>query len=121
MTYKKHKKLKSTQAFRADMIIRTILKTLNWRGSHMLWPYTWNGHRLFARIKAEKILKAIEWDLFYDDPEMPSEEIEMLKKIVDDGTTVVSIPTPRGWKCERKGCKIDYMHEHTTYTALQKP
>lgn len=43
-----------------------------------------------------------------------------LKDIVDNGTTVVTIPTPKGWKCSRKGCKADYMHTHGTYPSLQQ-
>lgn len=41
-----------------------------------------------------------------------------LSKIVDDGTTVVYIATPKNWKCKRKGCKADYKHTHSTYNCL---
>ncbi len=37
---------------------------------------------------------------------------------IDDGTTVVTIPTPDGWKCERENCTVDYLHTHGTYEAL---
>ena len=31
---------------------------------------------------------------------------------VDDGTTVISIPTPKNWKCKRKGCQSKVKHIH---------
>ncbi len=40
-------------------------------------------------------------------------KIEDLK--VDNSTTAVSIPTPKGWKCKRKNCRVDYKHKHTSY------
>lgn len=43
-----------------------------------------------------------------------------LKDIVDDGTTVVTIPTPEGWRCERPNCSTDFLHTHTTYSVLDK-
>ena len=42
-----------------------------------------------------------------------------LSKIVDDGTTTITIPTPKGWKCKRKGCRVDYKHSHGIYTSLK--
>lgn len=37
---------------------------------------------------------------------------------VDNGTLSVSVPTPKGWKCKCKGCKIDWKHGHSTYSSL---
>lgn len=36
-----------------------------------------------------------------------------LKNIVDDSTTVVYVPTPKGWKCKRKNCQSNIKHKHT--------
>ncbi len=44
---------------------------------------------------------------------------EGLKDICDDSTTVMYIPTPKGWKCKRKGCTSDVKHTHTTYDCLK--
>lgn len=38
---------------------------------------------------------------------------------VDNGTLEVTIPTPKGWKCKRKGCNNRVKHKHTTFTALK--
>lgn len=43
-----------------------------------------------------------------------------LKDIVDNGTTVVTIPTPKGWRCRRKGCRNRVKHTHGTYPTLKK-
>jgi hypothetical protein len=45
-------------------------------------------------------------------------EIKGLEELVDNGTTHVTIETPDGWACEREGCSIDYLHSHSTYSAL---
>ena len=37
---------------------------------------------------------------------------------IDDSTTYVTIPTPRGWKCKRKNCTTDWKHTHSTYLTL---
>ena len=42
-----------------------------------------------------------------------------LKDLVDNGTTVVTVPTPDGWKCDR--CGNDVMHTHGTYPTLNEP
>ena len=41
-----------------------------------------------------------------------------LKDIVDNGTTYVTIPTPKGWRCERPNCPTDFLHTHGTYPSL---
>jgi hypothetical protein len=38
---------------------------------------------------------------------------------VDNSTTVVYIPTPRGWKCRRKNCTLTFKHRHTMWQALK--
>lgn len=43
-----------------------------------------------------------------------------LEKLVDDGTTVVTIATPKGWRCERPNCAMDYLHTHGTYSTLKE-
>lgn len=44
--------------------------------------------------------------------------LDLLDK-VDNGTTHITIETPDGWKCERKGCVFDFTHTHGTYSTLQ--
>ncbi len=43
-----------------------------------------------------------------------------LERLVDNGTTYVNIPTPKNWKCKRKGCRTRIKHTHSTYTCLLK-
>ena len=38
--------------------------------------------------------------------------------IVDNGTTHITVATPKGWKCDR--CPADYLHTHTTYTMFNE-
>lgn len=117
--YKKLRRNKTTEAMKHEIFARSILKSLNWNGTHTLWPYKWDGWTRMARIKSDALFKAIEWDLVYDPPDPPL-PLELLDKLVDNGTTVVTIPTPKGWKCDRKGCKADYLHSHGTYSTLKK-
>lgn len=49
---------------------------------------------------------------------LSSHIISELKKIVDDTAYDVYIPTPKDWKCKRKGCKINYKHGHSTFSSL---
>ena len=55
---------------------------------------------------------------FYDDGNMSIPIGAELSDIVDDSTTEITIETPEGWKCERDTCKVDYLHKHSTYSAL---
>ena len=57
-----HKPRKTTDAFKKDYTIRAIIPSLNWKGRWMVWPYTWNGERKYARIDLAKLVKIIEWD-----------------------------------------------------------
>lgn len=41
-----------------------------------------------------------------------------LEDLIDDGMVEITIATPKGWKCERKGCTSDYFHSHGTYSSL---
>ena len=50
---------------------------------------------------------------------MSKKSIQGLKITPDDGTTYVTVPTPEGWKCERKGCTADYKHSHGMYPSLK--
>lgn len=34
------------------------------------------------------------------------------------GTTHITIPAPKGWKCGHKGCMTEFIHEHSTYSSL---
>jgi hypothetical protein len=38
--------------------------------------------------------------------------IEGLEKLIDNGTTYVTVETPDGWKCDRVNCNIDWKHVH---------
>lgn len=41
-----------------------------------------------------------------------------IARLVDDSVTTIYIPTPKGWKCKRKGCKMVCKHTHGTYPSL---
>ena len=56
---------------------------------------------------------------FYKDVHSFIEHIASLKDICDDGTQVVEIQTPEGWKCPRENCKMDYLHTHGVYSTLK--
>jgi len=45
-----------------------------------------------------------------------SEELANLE--IDDSTTVVEVPTPKGWKCKRIKCRMNVYHSHTTYDFI---
>lgn len=53
---------KSTETFREMFIERNILKALNWKGAHMVFPYTWNGTQRYAVIPTARLIKSISWD-----------------------------------------------------------
>lgn len=38
---------------------------------------------------------------------------------VDDVARDVYIPTPKGWKCKKKGCPTKVKHTHSTYSILK--
>ena len=41
-----------------------------------------------------------------------------LSEIVDNTVTTIIVPTPKGWKCKKKGCPTRFKHEHSTYSCL---
>lgn len=43
---------------------------------------------------------------------------EKLAAIVDDTAIDVYIPTPKGWRCKKKGCLTRFKHSHGTYQTL---
>lgn len=47
-------------------------------------------------------------------------DMEDLLKLVENGTSHITIETPEGWRCEREGCRIDYLHSHGTYPSLKQ-
>ncbi len=49
---------------------------------------------------------------------MTQKELKELEKIIDNGTTHITIPTPKGWRCERKNCRTMFKHTHSTYSIL---
>lgn len=51
---------------------------------------------------------------------MKKSDLQMLNVLVDNGTTFVTIPTPKGWKCRRKNCRTDFKHKHTAFTFNSK-
>ncbi len=52
--------------------------------------------------------------LMFVDVDMTNE----LGKIVSNVVTVITIKTPKGWKCKRKDCTMKALHTHSTYSAL---
>jgi len=55
---------------------------------------------------------------FYKHAAIGMSTTEVLKNILDDNSLLVSIPTPKNWKCKKKSCKIDYKHKHSIFSAL---
>ena len=51
---------------------------------------------------------------------LSKDSLDSLSRIVDDTVEYVSIPTPKGWKCPRKGCKTNYKHKHTIFPSLNR-
>ena len=39
---------------------------------------------------------------------------------IDNDSTYIYIPTPKNWKCKKKGCKINIKHKHGSYYSLAK-
>lgn len=52
---KKINKNKTTESFKIDMITRTIIPALNWKGAQMVFPYYWNGLLKYAVVSFPKI------------------------------------------------------------------
>jgi len=51
-------------------------------------------------------------------PVFSNTEFKVLSTMVDDGTFIVEVPTPKGWKCERKNCHSEVKHTHSIYSSL---
>jgi hypothetical protein len=51
---------------------------------------------------------------------MKKSDLKKLAAIVDNGTTTMYIPTPKNWKCKRKGYISRVKHKHSTYSSLIK-
>lgn len=47
-------------------------------------------------------------------------DFDDLMDYVDDSTTHITIPTPKGWRCERPNCLSDFLHTHASYPSLEK-
>ncbi len=47
-------------------------------------------------------------------------KLEDLADMIENGTTTVTIKTPKGWKCKRRSCRVDYYHVHETYNSLKE-
>jgi hypothetical protein len=56
---KKVSKKKTTELFKEEFIFRTIIPKLNWKGSKMIFPYSWNGHIVYAVVSFPNI----KWDV----------------------------------------------------------
>lgn len=60
---KRSNKNKTTELFKLDMFVKTIIPSLGFKGARMLYPYTWNGISKFAEIDAHRLFKIIKWDI----------------------------------------------------------
>lgn len=58
--------------------------------------------------------------VFYADTGFSDKALSELASLVDNSTTTVTIPTPKGWECERKSCNILWKHGHNTYPSLNE-
>lgn len=54
---------KTTDLFKEEIIIRTILPSLNWKGVKMVYNYTWNGEQRYAVIPLMKLIDIIKFDV----------------------------------------------------------
>ncbi len=54
---KKDCKNKTTDLFKYEMLSRTILPSLNWKGASMVYPYKWNGIVKYAIVELK-----VKWD-----------------------------------------------------------
>lgn len=52
-------------------------------------------------------------------PVNQTSDTEWLNIPVDNGTTHVTIKTPKNWKCKRKNCTTKFKHTHSTYQCLK--
>lgn len=57
------KKKKTTEMFKELMFVRDIVPSIKFIGSKMLFPYTWNGERVFASIDLKDLQKIVKWDI----------------------------------------------------------
>jgi len=55
-------KRKTTEAFKQIMFEKRILHDLGWKGACMLFPYTWNGEKRYAKIKLKDLMKITTFD-----------------------------------------------------------
>ena len=60
----------------------------------------------------------MKWNKNVTDTTKKIVDAYLLKGFVDDGTTTVTIHTPKGWKCEKKNCTTLFFHTHSTFKAL---
>jgi hypothetical protein len=42
-------------------------------------------------------------------------------EVVDNSTLVITVPTPKAWRCPRHGCTTDVKHTHGVYSSLLPP
>ncbi len=84
------------------------------------------GAIAYARMVRDKIPVDMLWQFNLDTKgktypaswfQMKTVEYE-LALMVNNGTTHVTVATPKNWKCKRPNCKVDYHHTHGTYATL---
>lgn len=66
-----------------------------------------------------KMITLYPFDTSAPDYKLPK-DLPILKDIIDDGTTHITIETSESWKCERANCPMDYQHKHGTYPTLNE-
>lgn len=83
------------------------------------WKKKMKRYKLVRRFLGTHLTAALYgWYLYEGPSNLSLAKMAALWGLVDDSTTEVTIETPEGWKCDRKGCTADYLHSHGTYAAL---
>lgn len=54
---------KTSLLFKEIMVMRDIVPSIKFIGSHMLFPYRWNGEQVYAKLSLSDVIKAIKWDI----------------------------------------------------------
>lgn len=71
-------------------------------------------------MKFNKKIKLTTKPIDFYSANIYSQDFKGLEKLVDNGTTVITIQTPKGWKCKRKNCSTSFKHTHSTYSVLNE-
>lgn len=69
-------------------------------------------------MKFSKKVRLITKSFDFYSADIWSQDFKGLEKLVDNSTTVITIQTPKGWKCKRNNCPTSFRHSHSTYSIF---